>query len=189
MGAVTRAVLAEGMPRAGCCDEFRQLLGKYARPDDTLILAGDLVNKGPKSGEVVTLARERRALAVVGNHELASLRAYTKRAGGANPDVETYYAWTDGLAEEDVDFLRNLPFTISLPLHNAIVVHAGLVPGIPLHEQSPLTMVTMRNLHRLEGDTCGGHGGRDGAFEASESCKNGSAWAPLWQGPEHIYFG
>jgi len=189
VGAVTRAVLAEGMPRAGCCDEFRQLLGKYARPDDTLILAGDLVNKGPKSGEVVTLARERRALAVVGNHELASLRAYTKRAGGANPDVETYYAWTDGLAEEDVDFLRNLPFTISLPLHNAIVVHAGLVPGIPLHEQSPLTMVTMRNLHRLEGDTCGGHGGRDGAFEASESCKNGSAWAPLWHGPEHIYFG
>jgi predicted phosphodiesterase len=63
----------------GCCDEFRKLIAQYWRKDDVLILAGDLVNKGPKSVEVVRLARELGALGVCGNHELASLRGYADR--------------------------------------------------------------------------------------------------------------
>ena len=74
-----------------------------------------------------------------------------------------------------------------MPLHNAMVVHAGLVPGIPLHEQNPLTMVTMRNLQQL-GDDSDGKGNKR-RYQASESSNNGVAWAPLWQGPQHIYFG
>ena len=165
------------------------MLDRHVRPDDTLILAGDLVNKGPKSAEVVTLARERRAHSVVGNHELASLRARSRREGGAKPEFETYYAWTDSLSEEDVEYLRQLPFTISLPLHNAMVVHAGVVPGTPLDQQDPLTMVTMRNL-MPRSDECGdGLSSRKVQYTASESAKAGSAWAKLWEGPEHIYFG
>ena len=114
----------------GCCAEFRELLDAHVRPGDTLILAGDLVNKGPNSAEVVRVARERNALAVVGNHELASLRARARRSGGANPDAETFYAWTDELSEEDVAYIKALPFTISLPLHDALVVHAGLVKSL-----------------------------------------------------------
>jgi diadenosine tetraphosphatase ApaH/serine/threonine PP2A family protein phosphatase len=163
----------------GCCDEFRMLLDQYARERDTVILAGDLVNKGPKSAEVVRLARSINALAIVGNHELASLRAHSNRQGGAKPQVEPFFAWTDELTPEDVEYLKKLPFTISLPLHNALVVHAGLVPGIALDEQNPLTMVTMRNLR-----------GKPGVpYEAFESVRHGSPWAPIWQGPEHIYFG
>lgn len=38
----------------GCVEEFRALLekAKYDREKDLLILAGDLVNKGPSSAEV-----------------------------------------------------------------------------------------------------------------------------------------
>ncbi len=86
------------------------LLHEYGRPGDTLILAGDLVNKGPKSAEVVRLARERGALAIVGNHELASLRARSRRQGGAKPEIEPFYSWTDELSSADVDYLRKLPF-------------------------------------------------------------------------------
>ena len=42
--------------------------------------------------------------------------------------------------------MKDLPYTISLPSHDALVVHAGLVPGKDLEEQTPLDMCTMRNL-------------------------------------------
>ena len=37
---------------------------------------------------------------------------------------------------EDVSFLENLPYTITIPTHNALIVHAGLVQGLPLPEQN-----------------------------------------------------
>ena len=68
-----------------------------------------------------------------------------------------------------------------------------LVGGVP---QSPLSMVTMRNLRaRSEEDTtppphkmaahatCAARE-RHVAYEALENDREGSAWAPLWQGPE-----
>ena len=42
----------------GCADEFRELLERYGAAGDTLILAGDLVNKGPKSIQVLDIARD-----------------------------------------------------------------------------------------------------------------------------------
>lgn len=130
----------------GCLPEFEQLLAENHEPNDTIILAGDLVNKGPDSAGVVRLARELRCHAVVGNHELSSLRGYHARGGGARPEAEPKYAWTDALEPVDVEYLSGLPYTIELPLHRALVVHAGLVPGVPLGEQKRVDMVAMRNL-------------------------------------------
>ena len=45
---------------------------------------------------------------------------------------------------EDAQYLRNLPYTISLPTLGALVVHAGLVPGVALEAQDPAGMYTMR---------------------------------------------
>ena len=77
-----------------------------------------------------------------------------------------------------------MPFTISIPQHNSLVVHAGLVPGIPLEQQNPLDMVSMRNL--LEStERCGRT-----AYIASERDVPGAVpWAPSWPGPTHVYFG
>lgn len=147
------------------------------------------MNKGPKS---VAALRRARALencyALLGNHELASLRGRAERAEdhGAAPK----YAWTDELDPAEVEWLRRLPFTISLPAHDAIVVHAGLVPSVSLEEQQPLDMVAMRNVveEAVEG---GGNGAAGPArrFRACERAEPGStAWAPEWRGP-HVYFG
>lgn len=46
----------------------------------------------------------------------------------------------------DVDWLRSLPFTISIPKFNAIVVHAGIIPGKRLEDQLPKDMTRMRNI-------------------------------------------
>ena len=130
--------------------------------------------------QVARLAREQGYLGILGNHELATLRAQAARQGGLYPSEEPAYAWTDEMEEEDVQYLRKLPYTISLPAFNAIVVHAGLVPGIPLGGQCPLDMVSMRNLVKSES---GGYAAHEGHVDG---CK---AWAGEWSGQEHVYFG
>ncbi len=75
-------VLPELKPRTiivgdihGCLSEFQDLLHKcaYKKEDTTLILVGDLVNKGPYSADVVKYARALDAFAVRGNHDHAAL--------------------------------------------------------------------------------------------------------------------
>lgn len=165
----------------GCCDELDQLLQMHHKAGDTVILAGDIVNKGPKSVAALRRARTlEQCYSLIGNHELVSLRGRAARGGGSSPDAAPRYAWTDELEEADVDWMRRLPFTIALPAHGAMVVHAGLVPGMPLKAQDSMAMVTMRNLVR-EGDA---------TFRPTEKAEPGAtAWAHEWRGPPHVYFG
>ena len=74
---VGRHELLMGRKWCRCFDELQELLSKvgFQRDRDVLVLAGDFCNKGPQSAAVVKFAREIGALAVVGNHELLSLRA------------------------------------------------------------------------------------------------------------------
>ena len=39
------------------------------------------------------------------------------------------------LTPEDQAYLRNLPFTLSMPSHGVCVVHAGFLPGVPIQQQ------------------------------------------------------
>ena len=56
--------------------------------------------------------------------------------------------WLTELGDERAVWLGELPFSISLPSLNLIVVHAGLVPGIPLKQQSLKTLTEVRrSLH------------------------------------------
>lgn len=161
----------------GCSDELRQLIREHGDEKDLIIFVGDMTNKGPKSVEVVQLARQLNALAVIGNHELSSLRGYHER--NANPTCANNYEWTDELLAEDISYLSRLPYTISIPKHNAVVVHAGLVLGVSLSQQKPRDMVAMRNVKQRE----------DGSWEAFEQTTQGEAWAKAWKGPQHVYFG
>jgi predicted phosphodiesterase len=58
----------------GCHQEFAELLDRVAfSKDDQLILLGDLVNRGPDSNRVIDLARQYKAISLLGNHELRLL--------------------------------------------------------------------------------------------------------------------
>jgi hypothetical protein len=109
----------------GCFDELCDLLEKarFERGEDRLILAGDFVNKGPRSADVVRFAREVGAHAVLGNHELLSLRARATLDSSRSAEAisASKYSWTKELREEDLDFLRSLPYTIRLPWHQAVI--------------------------------------------------------------------
>src|SRR4051812_40412851 len=59
----------------GCHVEFAELLARLdLTRDDRLVLLGDLINRGPDSNKVIELARENRAVALLGNHELRFLK-------------------------------------------------------------------------------------------------------------------
>lgn len=48
-----------------------------------------------------------------------------------------------------------LPYTLSLPSLGCIIVHAGLVPGVDLHDQDAEAMSCMRNV--VEAEDGGGY--------------------------------
>ncbi|HEY8479106.1 MAG TPA: metallophosphoesterase [Spirillospora sp.] len=113
----------------GCFDELQELLDKVdLRPDDLLVSVGDLVDRGPEPGEVVRLFRERpNSIAVAGNHERKHVRgllSYTQEV--------TRLQLGDGYAET-VDWMRTLPYYFEN--EHVRVVHAAVVPGIPLADQ------------------------------------------------------
>jgi hypothetical protein len=100
--------------------------------------------------------------------------------GRLGKPIKAEFQWTAALSPAHLAYLRQLPFTISLPSHSAIVVHAGLVPGVPLNLQDPLMMVSMRSLKALG----------EGKYEPSEGSPQGFLpWAQVWSGPAHVYFG
>ena len=107
-----------------------------------MIIAGDLVNKGPSSISVLRHCISKGILAVKGNHEASVLCI----ACGQKERKPKKHGWTLDLSPSDVTWLDSLPCTIRLPLSGALVVHAGLVPGRALSEHTVEEMTTMRDV-------------------------------------------
>ncbi|GLD95198.1 hypothetical protein PINS_up003840 [Pythium insidiosum] len=173
----------------GCFIELQDLLAaiQYDATTDHIVLVGDLVNKGPQSTEVLRFAQRAGVSAVRGNHDDAALAAYYrwKAAGDASPPEK--YAYVRDWTQVDVEFLASLPFTISIPGHNAIVVHAGLVPGVALGQQKPFDMYKMRFVgpNPENSQELVAYEKRPGEGD-SDSIQQ---WASVWQGPQHVIFG
>lgn len=114
----------------GCYDELRELLNRirYSPDRDELWFVGDLVNRGPKSLDVLRFVRSLgdAAICVLGNHDLHLLalaqgssrkpkRGDTLEAVLGAPDCDELLEW---LAERPLAHLA----------HGDLLVHAGLVP-------------------------------------------------------------
>ncbi|XP_033126689.1 bis(5'-nucleosyl)-tetraphosphatase PrpE [asymmetrical]-like [Anneissia japonica] len=167
----------------GCYDEMRELLekAKNATPKEmTVVFVGDLVNKGPKNKQVLDYVQESGAYSVRGNHDNAVLYQCLSYQSDTNYEVSARYEWICDLSQENIDYLRDLPYTIKIPSHNVIIVHAGLLPGKPLEHQNLSDMIVMRNV--IDRDYF------DGGPYASEIA-GGSPWIRYWGGKDHIYFG
>ena len=177
----------------GCLEELKDLLDKVFVANDkdqtTVIFAGDLVNKGPFSAEVVQYVRTmENTHCVRGNHDdYVVKRGQSKGGFKAQP-------WEAKLTPEDHEYLKNLPYSITLPSLNAMVVHAGIVPNKALQEQKEFDMMMMRNVVAVEDQD-------QGELKALIHESEGEAWAAAWDKqckdkvargepfPPHIYFG
>ncbi len=138
----------------GCFDELLELTAKtnWVPGEDRLILAGDLVDRGPKSAEVVQWARENNVEIVRGNHDDRYVQYYTilkenkpvSRKWQKRPERIDVY---NQLSVEDLEFLARAPTLIKLPEVNTLVVHAGFMPGWSLDDQPDSTKMHIRFLY------------------------------------------
>jgi Calcineurin-like phosphoesterase len=163
----------------GCLDEMERLFRLCAVDwsGDRVILVGDLVAKGPDSQGVVQLARERNIAAVLGNHDAKVLtfspgsEAAGLPAGKAKHHAQVAYT----MGPADWAYLQALPLTRALPDLDTVVVHAGLVAGVPLDQQPRDMAINMRSITP------------DG--QPSKRIEAGVPWASAWTGPAHVVFG
>lgn len=112
----------------GCFDELEQLLREVAfSARDRLWFVGDLVNRGPRSLDVLRFVKSLgpRAVSVLGNHDLHLVAAHEGLGRAKGSDT-----FDDVLAAPDrselVDWLRARPL-MHLEGEHAMV-HAGLLP-------------------------------------------------------------
>ena len=133
-------------------------------------------------------------LAVVGEHS-RSLVVCSKLLVCAAPHSEArprISRWLQdaALSLDAAAWIARQPLTIALPALGVLVVHAGLVPGVPLAEQRYEDMLWMRDV-REAAWTCYGcaecASPEDGLVGLRTAGEPGAeAWASRWQGPEHV---
>lgn len=162
----------------GCVDELRILLRKVGHSNgDRVVLAGDLVAKGPDSQGVVQFAREAGLLAVLGNHDAFALahrhEAHTRSHQGRR-------SYIGSLGAEDWEYLQSLPLHLRLgPAKpggfDYLVVHAGLAPGLPVDTQKREHMLSLRSIAETG--------------EPTSRLLLRFPWAARWRGPELVVFG
>jgi hypothetical protein len=126
---------------------------------DHLILTGDMINKGPKSGGVVDLARELGASCVRGNHEdrilleRSDMKLHTNEASDQEYTVVSDTAErkvAKSLTDEQAAWLQECPVILKVgvitDMGEVAVVHGGLVPGVPLERQELSSVMSMRTI-------------------------------------------
>ncbi len=150
----------------GCLRELSSLLELVAfGTGDRLIFVGDLVARGPDSPGVLALARRKGALVVRGNHEEHVLRERARDI----PSSPAHRQIADSLGPEDWVLLETSLLSLSLPEHGLAVIHAGVVPGIPLEDQEKSTLLSIRHVRSESGTK--------------------ALWGHLYQGPPQLVFG
>lgn len=133
----------------GCVGELGRLLDALAPgAADRVLFVGDLVARGPDSLGVLSLYRQVRGQAVLGNHESKLLAAHRARLSGARrPRVSAlHYALLHRFGDDDWALLERLPLWLPVPEHGLSVVHAGVDPGQGLDAGDPWTLTHIRSI-------------------------------------------
>ncbi|KAJ4409814.1 hypothetical protein N0V91_002289 [Didymella pomorum] len=159
----------------GCREELEHLLKKtdFDKNHDHLVLTGDMIAKGPDSPGVISLAEKLGASCVRGNWEDKLLLSLAESEGrhldtlpGPDESPERKEDFLDEASHSHGDYKlrklaksfskRNIAYLQQCPvilrigkvpdLGEFAVVHAGLVPDIPLEQQDPFHVMNMRTI-------------------------------------------
>ncbi|KAI7846858.1 Metallo-dependent phosphatase-like protein [Circinella umbellata] len=168
----------------GSLNELNTLVAKLQYNHDAgdrIILAGDLVTRGPDSIGVIRRAKELKALCVRGNHDDKVVRIKTFiRSGQAiykegvipegpvlDPlDFDNHHMGiAQNMTDEDYEYLSGCPMILAIPALQALFVHAGFNPHRKLEDQQPFSVM---NIRTIEED---GIGTKE---------KSGEEWSDIW---------
>ncbi len=165
----------------GCHDELMQLLERirFDPAEDHLWFTGDLVNRGPKSLQVLRYVRAlgERAVCVLGNHDLHLLAVASGTAQlKAGDTLDAVLAAPD--RDELLHWLRQLPLLHHDATLGYTLVHAGLPPQWDL----ATAQACARELETvLRGEDCA-------AFFRHMYGNEPRRWTPALAGMERLRF-
>jgi serine/threonine protein phosphatase 1 len=178
----------------GCIDELQQMLKRLEWVSlDAIYHLGDLVDRGPDSGAVVALCREKGIEGVLGNHEESILKIWDRYLDGVKPTNPDKARTISQLGVSDIDYLKSLPHWIEVPGMSTVLVHAGLWPTIGLEKQ-PKNVVRCQMVHpNKPGDTRwfgkGATGHKSGCTEEQNYEQGYRRWTEVYDHPFDTYYG
>jgi len=112
--------------------------------DDRVYFLGDLIDRGPKSAQVLEFVKQSAYQTLLGNHEQLMLEALPD--GPIDPQAWQAWLYSGGEATvasyrdtgmmpyEHLEWMRSLP--THLDLGDSWLVHAGVDPKLPVDKQS-----------------------------------------------------
>ncbi|MDB9322212.1 metallophosphoesterase family protein [Nodularia spumigena] len=126
--------------------------------DDQVYFLGDLIDRGPKSAQVIDFVKNNNYACLLGNHEQMLLSILT----GSQTSSSAMQAWLYGggqatiasyedahIPDEHLDWLKTLPLYIDLG--DIWLTHAGLDPELSLAEQTADQFCWIRDeFHSIE---------------------------------------
>lgn len=133
---------------------------KYT-PQDTIVVLGDLIDRGPDSRSVLSrlmqLATEVTLVTIRGNHEemlLQSVERGTPRmlwiSAGAKATLDSYGGGLEAIPQDHLDFLKSTQQFWQTETH--VFVHASVDPNVEMEDQTdvwlrwhPLTGTEVRH--------------------------------------------
>ncbi|KAA8907433.1 Metallo-dependent phosphatase-like protein [Sphaerosporella brunnea] len=156
----------------GMYTELQELLEQinYDKHTDHIVLTGDLVTKGPDSLKVIDFGIENGVSCVRGNQDDRVLLHYLRNKAPSEKQLWVEKALAKKLSKEQAAWLNSCPLILRADdvkgLGNVAIVHAGLIHGVPLDQQDPVAIMTMRSVHRRS--------------RVPSSGTTGTHWARLW---------
>ncbi|MBI3724294.1 serine/threonine protein phosphatase [bacterium] len=159
----------------GCHDEARELLSRLAvTSSDRVVFVGDLVDRGPARRECVELAMQHEC--VLGNHEENHLRQRRRPLEKMKPD---HAATRRVLEDVHLNWFASLPLWVEVPDANALVVHAGVLPDLPIHEQPAHSLLHAQCVRPPDRKS----------YWPSKAPEGWTFWTNHWKGPGRVIFG
>ena len=137
----------------GASEELKLLLDKvgYVQGTDEAYTLGDLTDRGPDSPGVVKFCRANGIKSVMGNHDAKLVRRWrhvVRKREEPSYRIPMHYSQDQmdtiaALSDEDMQWIAELPHYLTFPEVNVVAMHAGMLPCIPLANQTKeiLTMV------------------------------------------------
>lgn len=125
--------------------------------DDLVYFLGDLIDRGPKSSQVVDFVVKNNYPCLRGNHEEMLLDVFRQ----GSKSITALNAWLysggqstlasygeDGITQEHIEWMEQLP--LYLDLGDVWLVHAGVDPGLEIEEQAEEQFCWIRDkFHRI----------------------------------------
>jgi hypothetical protein len=196
-------------------DAYHELVDKafeynHHTPFRSIILVGDICNKGPLSSQVIDYVyQQRHWYTVRGNHEDGALAA---TLGDPSRRKKKKYQWiidpkTGTLTDSHVEWMANLPYTITIPssfleqddsvvehksgtnpwMGDVVVVHAGFLPNVDIVDQDIETMITIRDVECKGDDEYQDPRRYEEETGRVTNRAHAKPWASVWSGKTVVF--